>query len=94
MQCIAFRLKMKMMKSLFLHFYVYLVVSLIFDVFFCVESLPKPTASQNCPPGQPTKPGKYYQQEPKILTKRPEVTTVPFGMNTVIWALVYQGISL
>ena len=34
-------------------------------------------------------------KNPKILTKRtPVATTVPFGMNIIVEALVYQGIPL
>ena len=78
-----------MMKSHNFLIVMYILWFLKFLMFLLWKAYQTVHSWQNCPTGQPAKPGKYNQQEKQtILTKRPPVaTTVPSGMNTVLWSI-------
>ena len=66
--------------TIFLHFYVYLVVTIFGDGFLqkAYETV-NPQAIQNCTSYSTSKPGTYYKKT-KLLTKWPlVVTTVPLA---------------
>ena len=81
--------------NIFLFFFAYWFLK--FLVVICVwKAYQLLLPCQNCPTGQPAKPDKYYQQQNQNFTKTglqcSHHVSLAWTTNTVIGALVYQGI--